>query len=181
MPMIDEVRDPAAPAPSRADRWGRLRTHAGRYVRRRAADLFGDPSPLRAIRDGIARTSAVLDFVSDRPLGGRAEQGRRVEESGRARLAAPVSHHRYTMEAAVAQAFFSAAVVSVLVCGHRLWLADPEGAGASLGMAFTLAAFALKPAYRCWRMRARAPADPRAFLRQPSAWWPFPLPPDDPA
>ena len=77
--------------------------------------------------------------------------------------------------------FFSAAAVGVLACGHRLWLADLAGAGASLGMAFTLAALALQPAYRCWRLRARAPADPRAFLRRPSAWWPDPPPPDDPA
>ncbi|MBS1223082.1 MAG: hypothetical protein H6R23_2702, partial [Proteobacteria bacterium] len=89
-------------------------------------------------------------------------------------------------EARAARALFSAAVVSVLVCAHRLWLADALGAGASLGMAFTWAGFALQPAYRCWCIRARARAypsqpDPRAFLRQPSAWWPDPLPPDDPA
>lgn len=181
MPMIDEVRDPASLAPGRVDRWRRLRTRASRYLRRRAADLFGDPGPFRAVRDGIARTSAALDFVFDRPPRGRAEEGRRAQESGRARPAEPVLRHRYRTEATVTQAFFSAAVVSVLVCGHRLWLVDTVGAGASLGMAFTLAAFALKPAYRCWLIRTRAPADPRAFLRQPSAWWPYPLPPDDPA
>ena len=169
MPILD------GSAPGRPARWRRLRGRVGRYGRARAADLFGDPGPLRAVRDGFARTSAALDRLSARP------PGRRAEEGGRAGPAAPVSRRRYEAEAAVARALFSAAVVSVLVCAHRLWLADALGAGASLGMAFTLAGFALKPAYRCWRIRARAPADGRAFLRQPSAWWPDPLPPDDPA
>jgi len=179
MPITDG-RDPAAPA--RPDRWRRLRDRASRYARDRAADLFGDPGPLRAARDGIARASAALDLVSDRPpAAGRAEEGRRVEEGGRAWPVAPVSRRRYAAEAAAARAFFSAAVVGVLACAHRLWLADALGAGASLGMAFTLAGFALQPAYRCWRIRARSPGTARAFLRQPSAWWPDPLPPDDPA
>ena len=191
MPITDG-RDPAAPAPApapgRPDRWRRLRARAGRYARARAADLFGDPGPLRAARDGIARASAAIDLVNDRPPGdrrgiGRAEEeeGRRVEEGGRAWPVAPVSRRRYAAEAAAARAFFSAAVVGVLACAHRLWLADALGAGASLGMAFTLAGFALQPAYRCWRIRARSPGTARAFLRQPSAWWPDPLPPDDPA
>ena len=185
MPITD-VRDPAAPAPGRPDRWRRLRGRVGRYLRARAADLFGDPGPFRAARDGIARMSAALDLVSDRPPGGRAEEGRRAEEGGRAWPTAPAARRRYAAEARAARAFFSAAVVSVLVCAHRLWLADALGADASLGMAFTLAGFALQPAYRCWCIRARAraypsPPDPRAFLRQPSAWWPDPLPPDDPA
>jgi hypothetical protein len=175
MPITD-FSAPAAPAPGRPDRWRRLRARAGRYARARAADLFGDPGPLRAARDGIARASAALDLVSDRPAtGGRAEEG------GRARLSAPAARRRYEGEARVARAFFSAAVVGVLACAHRLWLADALGAGASLGMAFTLAGFALQPAYRCWRIRARSPGTARAFLRQPSAWWPDPLPPDDPA
>jgi hypothetical protein len=181
MPITDGSA-PAAPAPGRPDRWRRLRARAGRYGRARAADLFGDPGPLRAVRDGFARASAALDLVSDRPPpAGQAEEGRRAEEGGRARLSAPAARRRYAGEARVARAFFSAAVVGVLACAHRLWLADALGAGASLGMAFTLAGFALQPAYRCWRIRARSPGTARAFLRQPSAWWPDPLPPDDPA
>jgi hypothetical protein len=165
MPITD-FSDPASPAPGRLARWRRLRSRLGRYARARAADLFGDPGPFRA----------ALDLISDRPPGDR-----RAEEGSLAWPAAPVARRRYEAEAPVARALFSAAVVSVLVCAHRLWLADALGAGASLGMAFTLAGFALKPAYRCWRIHARAPADPRAFLCQPSAWWPHPLPPDDPA
>ncbi|MFO1419475.1 MAG: hypothetical protein U1F59_00650 [Candidatus Competibacteraceae bacterium] len=175
MPITD-FSDPASPAPGRLARWRRLRSRLSRYARARAADLFGDPGPFRAARDGFARTSAALDLVSDRPPGDR-----RAEEGSRAWPVAPIARRRHEAEAAVARVLFSAAVVSVLVCAHRLWLADALGAGASLGMAFTLAGFALKPAYRCWRIRARAPADPRAFLCQPSAWWPHPLPPDDPA
>lgn len=178
MPITDfsDPASPASPAPGRLDRWRRRRGRVGRYVRARAADLFGDPGPLRAARDGIARASAVLNRIATRsPAAGPAEAG------GCARPTASAAHCRYAAEAAVARALFSAAVVSVLVCAHRLWLADALGAGASLGMAFTLAGFALQPAYRCWRIRADAPADGRAFLRQPSAWWPDPLPPDDPA
>ena len=102
--------------------------------------------------------------------------------------------HRHGAEARVARAFFSTAAVAALVCGHRLWLADLVGAGASLGMAFALAGIALRPAYRCHRLRARLAAldpdpsgapdpersaalDPRAFLRRPALWWPYPLPP----
>ena len=184
MPITD-CSDPASSVPGWLARGRRLRARAGRYARARAADLFGDPGPLRAARDGIARTTVALDLVSDHPPGGRAEEGQRVEEGQRAEEGGhawpdpPAARRRYEAEAAVARAFFSAAVVSVLVCAHRLWLADALGAGASLGMAFTLAGFALKPAYRCWRIRTRTPADPRAFLRQPFAWWPYALPPDD--
>jgi len=184
MPITDfsDPASPAAPAPGRLDRWRRQRDRVGRYVRARAVDLFGDPGPLRAAREGIARAAAGLDRISAHPpAAGPAEEGGRAEEGGCAQPTAATSRGRYEAEAAVARALFSAAVVSGLVCAHRLWLADALGAGASLGMAFTLAGFALKPAYRCWRIRARAPADGRAFLRQPSAWWPDPLPPDDPA
>ncbi len=178
MPITD-CSDPASPASGWLARGRRLRARTGRYARARAADLFGDPGPLRAARDGIVRTSVALDLVSDHPPGGRAEEGQRAEEGGHAWPDPPAARRRYEAEAAVARAFFSAAVVSVLVCAHRLWLADALGVGASLGMAFTLAGFALKPAYRCWRIRTRTPADPRAFLRQPFAWWPYALPPDD--
>ncbi len=174
MPITD-ARDPASPA--RPDRWGRLRGRVSRYVRARAADLFGDPGPLRAARDGIARASAAIDLAI-----GRGEEG------GRGQPAATALRRRHETEARAARTFFSAAVVAALACAHRLWLADLAGAGASLGMAFTLAGLALRPAYRCHRLRARladpdpaAAPDPRAFLRRPSAWWPDPLPPDDPA
>ena len=184
--------DPAAvsePSPARPDRRRRLRAGAGRYLRARAADLFGDPGPLRAARDGFGRASAAIDLALDRSAG-PADAGR----PGWLWLPAPVLRRRHGAEASVARVFFSAAAVSVLVCGHRLWLADLAGAGASLGMAFSFAGFALRPAYRCHRLRARLAAldpdpsgapdpersaalDPRAFLRRPALWWPYPLPP----
>lgn len=180
---IDDVPDPAALAPEppdAPDRRRRLRAAAGRYLRARAADLFGDPGPLRAARDGFGRASAAIDLALDRSAGPADAGGR-----GGLWLPAPVLRHRHGAEARVARAFFSAAAVAALVCGHRLWLADLVGAGASLGMAFSFAGFALRPAYRCHRLRARLAApdgsgaaalDPRAFLRRPALWWPRPLP-----
>ena len=179
MPITD-CSDPASSVPGWLARGRRLRARAGRYARARAADLFGDPGPPRAARDGFGRASAAIDLAI-----GPADAGSR----GWLWLPAPVLRHRHGAEARVARAFFSAAAVSVLVCGYRLWLADLVGAGASLGMAFSFAGFALRPAYRCHRLRARLAApdgsgaaalDPRAFLRRPALWWPRPLP-EDPA
>lgn len=186
-PAAETALDPAAGerSPDRPGRWRRLRAGAGRYLRARAADLFGDPGPRRAALDGFGRVAAAIDLAIGPPdAGGR----------GWLWLPAPVLRRRHGAEARVARAFFSAAAVSVLVCGHRLWLADLAGAGASLGMAFFLAGLALRPAYRCHRLRARIAApdgsgtgapdperpaalDPRAFLRRPALWWPYPLPP----
>jgi hypothetical protein len=203
-PAAETALDPAAGGERSPDRRRRLRAGAGRYLRARAADLFGDPGPPRAARDGFGRASAAIDLAI-----GPADAGGR----GWLWLPAPVLRHRHGAEARVARAFFSTAAVAALVCGHRLWLADLAGAGASLGMAFSLAGFALRPAYRCHRLRARLAApdgsgagapdperavapdperavapdperpaalDPRAFLRRPALWWPRPLP-EDPA
>ncbi|MEI2806904.1 MAG: hypothetical protein V9G18_13475 [Albidovulum sp.] len=138
------------PSPDPPDRRRRLRAAAGRYLRARAADLFGDPGPPRAARDGFGRASAAIDLAAIGP----ADAGGR----GWLWLPAPVLRHRHGAEARVARAFFSTAAVAALVCGHRLWLADLVGAGASLGMAFLFAGFALRPAYRCHRLRARLAA-----------------------
>ena len=85
---------------------------------------------------------------------------------------------RYQADAVPARAFLAGALVSVLIAGDHLVHGPLSSVFTSLGLAFVLAGVALGPAYRCWRLRTRAPGPARAFLRQPTAWWPGPLPPD---
>ncbi|MCB1771617.1 MAG: hypothetical protein KDJ31_18260 [Candidatus Competibacteraceae bacterium] len=87
---------------------------------------------------------------------------------------------QYDAEASWVRAFLLGAVMSVLVCMHRLWLNDGAGAGASLGAGFTFLALSLPAAHRCWQMRHHTLVSPRQFLRHPSDWWPSRLPDDDP-
>lgn len=87
---------------------------------------------------------------------------------------------QYDAEASWVRAFLLGAVMSVLVCMHRLWLNDGAGAGASLGAGFTFLALSLPAAHRCWQMRHHTLVSPRQFLRHPSDWWPSRLPDDAP-
>ena len=141
-----------------------VRAAFSRYLRARREDLLGRPG---AHRDAGRRLDRMIDALADRPA------DRSVAPS------APAWQRRYAADAAFVRAFLSAAVVAALIGGHRVWLADWAGAGASLGMAFTLAGLALAPAYRCWRIRSRTPGAVRWFVRHPTAWWPPPLPADD--
>ncbi|HOW60973.1 MAG TPA: hypothetical protein PLJ20_00175 [Candidatus Contendobacter sp.] len=141
-----------------------VRAAFGRYLRARREDLLGRPG---AHRDAGRRLDRMIDALADRPADRSAAPS------------APAWQRRYAADAAFVRAFLSAAVVAALIGGHRVWLADWAGAGASLGMAFTLAGLALAPAYRCWRIRSRPPGAVRWFVRHPTAWWPPPLPADD--
>lgn len=141
-----------------------VRAAFGRYLRARREDLLGRPG---AHRDAGRRLDRMIDALADRPADRSAAPS------------APAWQRCYAAEAAFARAFLSAAVVAALIGGYRVWLADWAGAGASLGMAFTLAGLALAPAYRCWRIRSRTPGAVRWFVRHPTAWWPPPLPADD--
>lgn len=141
-----------------------VRAAFGRYLRARREDLLGRPG---AHRDAGRRLDRMIDALADRPADRSAAPS------------APAWQRRYAADAAFVRAFLSAAGVATLIGGHRVWLADWAGAGASLGMAFTLAGLALAPAYRCWRIRSRTPGAVRWFVRHPTAWWPPPLPADD--
>lgn len=95
----------------------------------------------------------------------------------RRHLTAAKLRERYTAEARLARALLSGIAFCLLVFLHRAWSLDGPGAGASSGMAFLLARFALPPAFRCWRIRTQTLGDLRDFLCRPSLWWP-PTPPD---
>jgi len=136
----------------------------GGYLRARREDLLGRPG---AHRDAGRRLDRMIDALADRPADRSAAPS------------APAWQRRYAADAAFVRAFLSATVVAALIGGYRVWLTDWAGAGASLGMAFTLAGLALAPAYRCWRIRSRTPGAVRGFVRHPTAWWPPPLPADD--
>ena len=165
--------------PGTKPREGRLRRVAGPYLRKRWSDIWGDP------RSG-PRGRPISMRSLDELLGPRApepptpDRDSRPLAPDRADRPAAGARLRYDADAAFARAFLSGAAVAALIGAHRLWLADWAGAGASSGMAFTLAAFALGPAHRCWRTRAGAPGRGREFLRRPSLWWPPPRPPRDP-
>lgn len=157
-----------------------LRAALGGYLRARGRDLWGSSATRRLGWKGIER---IMDDFDNRPAPRQAPAAAPTtwaEAVARARLTAADLRQRYEADAPLARALLSAAVVSGLIAVHRGWLADAAGTGASLGMAFTLAGLALAPAYRCWRIRARALGAWRWFLRHPAAWWPYPLPDDDP-
>ncbi len=166
---------PPAPVPSRRVA---LRRAVGRYVRARWGDLWGGShAPLEdwnrltrgleavigiAPRVGSTPPSPTGDAAVARPWGGSAARFRQ----------------EYEADAVPARAFFAGAIVSVLIAGDHLVHGHRSSVLTSLGMAFVLAGVALRPAYRCWRLRTRDPGPARAFLRHPDAWWPDPLPPD---
>lgn len=157
----------------------RLRRTAGAYLRKRWSDIWGDP------RSG-PRGRPILTRLLDETLGSRVSEPPTLPRDSRplavsrADRPAAGSRSRYSADAAFARAFLSGAAAGVLICAHRVWLTDWAGALASLGMAFTLAAFALVPAHRCWQIRTRTSGRGREFLRRPTRWWPQPLPPRDP-
>ena len=156
-----------------------VRAAFGRYLRARREDLLGRPG---AHRDAGRRLDRMIDALADRPADRSAAPSAPATGTGaviRMPSTAPAWQRRYAADAAFVRAFLSAAVVAALIGGYRVWLADWAGAGASLGMAFTLAGLALAPAYRCWRIRSRTPGAVRWFVRHPTAWWPPPLPADD--
>ena len=159
--------------PSPPRRIDHVRRRVDRYLRARGADLIGAPAA-PATRQWLQH---LLDLLNERPAALHRAPADRKDTVSRVRLT-DAWKHRYEADARFARAFLSGAIAAALVGAHRLWLADPAGAGASLGMAFTLAAFALGPAHRCWKTRTRAPVAGREFLRRPSRWWPTPLPPD---
>ena len=163
-----------APAPSRR---AALRRGVGRYVRARWGDLWGrSHAPLRdwkRLRLGMEAVIEMAPRADSNPPSPLADAA--VVRSG----GSAARCLRYQADAVPARAFLAGALVSVLIAGDHLGHGHFSSGLTSLGLAFVLAGVALGPAYRCWRLRTRAPGPARAFLRQPTAWWPGPPPPDE--
>ena len=160
----------------------RARAAFVRYLRARRDDVLGRPGGYRAAWSGIDRLIADLNEPSTErekaTAAGAAAPASWTEAVARAGLTANRLRRRYEADAPLARALLSGVVVSLLIVAHRAGLGDGAGASACLGAAFTLAAVALPPAYRCWRIRARTLETPWRFLRHPAGWWPYPLPDD---
>lgn len=167
---------PPAPVPSRR---AALRRGVGRYVRARWGDLWGrshaplqDWKRLRLGMEVVVGMTPRADSNPPSPLGDAAV-ARPWGSAARCR-------QEYQAHAVPARTFLAGAIGSGLIAGDHLVHGHFSSVLTSLGLAFVLAGVALGPAYRCWRLRTRAPGPARAFLRHPAAWWPGPPPPDEP-
>lgn len=155
------------------------------YLSHRIHDVFGPPGAARAAWN---RIDPIIDHLVHRKessaQGGRttvtdaAVPTRWDEVVVRAGWTAYRLRRRYEEEAPPTQALLSGVVVSLLLVAHRLWIGDGMGVGAGLGATLTLAAVALPPAYRCWRIRTCTLDSPWRFLQHPAQWWPPQLPDD---
>lgn len=148
----------------------RLSTTLRHYGRHRWKDVVG-PVPLSVRWSAVVRR---LDTTGARPVSRAADPPDDTREAWvavRWRTAAEL-RERYAAEARLARALLSGVAFCLLAFLHRAWLLDGAGAGASLGMGFLLARFALPPAFRCWRIRTQALGELRDFLGRPAVWWP---------
>ncbi len=182
---------PSSPSnrPHRLNPIKKLKIHTvlSGYLRHRCNDLWGRPDRLKTTDvwiDAMLRESSGGTPPEDAPstrVGNRPSSTPPVANEAvvSPALMAARLRQQYEAEAPFVRAFLGGAVVSVLVFGHRWWLNDWAGAGASLGAFFTILALSLPSAHRCWQIRHRTLDSPRQFLRHPSRWWPFPLPDDD--
>lgn len=180
MPITD-CSDPASSAPWLAGQWAPAARAHGRYARARAADLFGDPGPLRAARDGIAHTSrcAGSRFPTTHPTVGRrrADGRRRAVAPGRTRPPRAVATRRRPPSRGrfLGRRRQRAGVRPPAVARRRPGRGRQPGDGLHLSRLRPQAGLPLlaHPHAHSRRPRARSPA--------PFAWWPYALPPDDSA